>query len=118
MMMTGTSFGANIGLTVFFHEYLGLTETTSFGVTLFIVFLSNFFLMRYYVYGASNTSPRRQFSLYLASSLGFRGLEYVSFLVVHTLLNIQYIIGIVGVLGGSFLVKFIWYRKIVFIPVK
>jgi hypothetical protein len=72
-------------------------------------------MMRHYVYKAADGAVQRQISLYLISSLSFRGLEYLSFLIVHTIFGVQYLVSIIAVLGGSFFAKFFWYRKFIFI---
>lgn len=75
---------------------------------------TNFFGARHFVFRAGSGAIERQAGLFLASSVLFRGLEYVAFLIVHTVLGFQYVVAIVGILVTSMVVKFLWYRRVVF----
>ena len=81
-VMTAFAFGIHIGLPPLLHEVFHASEEVACAVPLVVVFTANFFLQRYYVYQAKKGDPRRQLLLYFLSSLGFRGAEYVTFLLV------------------------------------
>jgi hypothetical protein len=70
--------------------------------------------MRYYVCRASRGNFRKQLTAYFFSALGFRGLEYLSFLLVHTVVGVDYLIVIVLITGLSFVGKFFYYRNVIF----
>lgn len=113
-VMTAIAFGIHIGLPPLLHEVFHLSEELACAVALVVVFTGNYFLQRYYVYQAKEGDPRRQLLLYFLSSLGFRGAEYVTFLLVYNVLEVQYLVAYVGVLLVSFMIKFFYYGKFVF----
>ncbi|MFC1572480.1 GtrA family protein [Candidatus Eisenbacteria bacterium] len=113
-VLTVISFSINLGLTALLHEVFAIDERVSFAIALVVVFVVNFLMQRYYVYRAAGGSARRQLVLYLLSSLGFRGSEYLAFLLVHSVLGVHYLISVVGVLGVSFMAKFFFYGTVVF----
>lgn len=115
ILATGLSVSANLGGTAFLHEVVGLSEEVAFGIMVVLVFFLNFFMMRHYVCCSSDGSLQRQFLFFLLSSLTFRGLEYLSFLLLHSVIGIQYLIAITGILGISFFCKFFFYRSFVFV---
>ena len=117
-LITALSFGINVGLTTFLHEVVGMAEEGAFACSLAVVLFMNFLFMRYYVYHGRAGKARSQLLMFLGSSLGFRGLEYVSFLVIHSLLGVNYQVAIVAILVPSFLVKYIYYKTFVFIDLR
>jgi hypothetical protein len=48
-----------------------------------------------------------------ASAL-FRMLEYGAFLLLHTVLHVYYVVAIVLVTGISFVLKFVFYDRVIF----
>ena len=114
LFVTGLSFVTNLGLTVLLTEVVNLPEELSFAVALMVVFLLNFFFMRYYIYTGCEGSAKRQFAMYIFSAIGFRGTEYVAFLMIHTWLGVQYAVAITGIQVWSSIVKFFYYGGLVF----
>lgn len=114
VIITGLSFVINLGLTVLLTEVLTFPEEVSYAVALATVFIMNFFFMRYYIYISLEDSAKRQFMLYALSAIGFRGLEYISFLMIHTWLGVQYAIAVIEIQVFSGLVKFFYYKVAVF----
>jgi putative flippase GtrA len=110
----GASFVINLGGTAFMHELLGVPEEVAFAVALAIAFLVNFLVCRYYVFEGRSGDARRQLVEYLLASLCFRGIEYVGFLLLHTIVGIPYVVAIFIVLLCSFFFKFAFYGKVVF----
>lgn len=108
------SFGLNLLVTAVVHEMMGLPEEGSFAVALVTVFTFNFFVGRHVIFRSNEGDPRRQLVRYALSSGGFRLAEYLGFLIVHTGLNVHYIIAAMLVLGTSFICKFFFYGKVVF----
>ena len=109
------SASINIGGTAFLHEIVGFGEELAFGIIIVFVFFINFFMMRYYVCRSSEGALQRQILFFLFSSLVFRGLEYFSFLLIHSVIGVQYLFAIISILGVSFVIKFVYYRSVVFI---
>lgn len=113
-LVTGLSFITNLGLTVFLTEALTLPEEVSFAIALITVFVMNFLFMRHYIYLSQEGSAIRQFIIYTFSAIGFRGLEYSAFLILHSWLGIQYAVAIIEIQLCSSLFKFFYYKVAVF----
>lgn len=114
VLVTCLSFVTNVGMTILLTEVLTLSEEVSFAIALITVFIMNFLFMRYYIYVSREGSAKRQFMMYMLSAIGFRGLEYISFLMIHTWLDVQYVVAIIEIQGCSSLVKFFYYKIAVF----
>ena len=109
-------FGLNLAITIALTEVLGAPEELAFAIALAVVFIFSFLTSRYLIFvGAATADPRKQLIKFAVSSAAFRGAEYVCFLLLHTVLGIGYLAAIVGVLGVSFLTKFVAYSNVVFI---
>ena len=108
--LTVFSFVLNVGSTIFLHEVAGVSEELAFAVALTLVFCTNFFIMRNYVYEGASGSLRRQFVIYALSAASFRSTEYLAFLLLHTWRGFDYRLVVIGVLSTSTLVKFFYYR--------
>ncbi len=114
-LLGGLSFAINVGLTVLVTEVLGAPAELAFALALATVLFVNFMTCRHLVFkGAAERDTASQFSLFVASSLAFRGLEYAAFLIVHTVLGVQYLVAVVGILVVSMLMKFVFFRSVVF----
>lgn len=109
------SAGLNISITVVLHEILGVMVEVSFLVGISTVMIVNFFAARS-IFRAQGGDSRRQFVMFVISSLCFRGGQYLSFLALHTWLGIPYLLAIIVVLGAFFLFKFFFFRDVVFAP--
>ena len=114
LFVTGLSFITNLGLTVFLTEALTLPAEVSFAIALITVFVMNFLFMRYYIYVNQEGSATHQFIMYTFSAIGFRGLEYIAFLILHSWLGIQYAVAIIEIQICSSLFKFFYYKVVVF----
>jgi putative flippase GtrA len=114
LIQSGLSFGLNLGLTVGLTEGLGVREEAAFAIALFIVFVFNFVAGRYFVYRAREGDVGRQLMLFAVASFSFRGLEYMSFLVLHTWLGVLYPVAIVATLCVSVVVKYFTLKLVVF----
>ena len=109
------SFTLILGVTIGLHEGLGLAEESAFAVGLGAALVLNFWACRHLIFEGAAMGPAwRQFLLFVGSSVGFRGMEYVAFLGVHTVGGMQYILASLIILLTSMLLKFIYYRKVVF----
>ena len=112
--LAGLSFVTNLGLTALLHEVCCLPEEAAFGIALLTVFAMNFLACRYVVFEGREDRPAPQLALFTLSSAGFRGAEYLAFLLVHSWLGTPYLVAVTLVLGASFVVKFFFYRLVVF----
>jgi len=110
LQQSALSFIVNFGITIILHEVLGQAPEVAFAVALVIVFSMNFFLLRFYVYQGKEQPMVRQFMGYSGSAISFRGIEYLSFLILHTWLEYDYRLVIISILVVSSLFKFVWYR--------
>ncbi len=104
------SFGLTIGL----HELAGVPASAAYAVALLVAFVVNFLAMRYAVFVAHTGSARGQFALHGLTAITFRAGEYAAFLLLHSCLDLHYILAMVVIQGLSFLGKFFVYRNIVF----
>ena len=106
------SFVTNFGLTVVLHEWGQMSTEAAFAISLAVVLVMNFLLMRWYVYERNTNAGAvwQQFGLYLGSAVVFRATEYGSFLLWHTWYGSDYRLVVVGVSVISSAVKFFYYR--------
>ena len=111
---SGVSFLIVIGLTWFCREGCGLGDRTAFAFPLAVVFVLNFFVLRYTIYTNAAGTFLVQFIAYATSALVFRLSEYGVYLVLLEFLDWQYLVAAALVMPASFVVKFLWYRAIVF----
>jgi putative flippase GtrA len=74
----------------------------------------NFLMLRYFIFRGTQLPWGRQLLTFLASSGVFRGIEYLGFLLVNSLAGVHYLLALVLVLAGSFILKFIVYEGWVF----
>lgn len=107
-------FPVNVGVTALLHEVAGLAEEAAFAIALVLVFAIGFAANRHLVFRAGAGRADRQLARYLVASLAFRGLQFASFVVVHTWLGVPYLLGVVAVLGFWLVVKFAVFRSFVF----
>ena len=110
----GVSFAVNVGLTVLLTERLRLAPEGALAISILVVFTMNFLACRYFVFDGRSQDFRRQLLLFAMASGGFRGAEYLAFVVCHRLLGIQYVVALVGILVVSTMVKFFVYQRVVF----
>jgi len=115
-ILGGITFVTNVALTAFFHEVMRLSEEIAFGLSLVTVFSVSFVGCRYVVFeNAWQGDPRKQAFLFLFASLGFRGTEFMAFLLLHSVLGIYYLVALPTILIVSFFAKFLYYRRAVFV---
>ena len=98
-----------IGVPALLHEVLGVQQALAVGISQTTALLVNFLMIRIFVF-RSNRAARRDLTYYVGSAVAFRGLEYVSFLVLFELGHLFYLVALVLTLGMSTLLKFVWYR--------
>jgi len=113
-LLSATSFLVIFFLTIFLHESLRVREEWAFAIVLFLTMVMNFLMLRYFVYPGKHSHFFRQLGVFIVSSLSFRGLEYVLFLMFHSWLGLPYRVVIVGTLVTTFMVKFFYFGSVVF----
>lgn len=103
-----------LAVTALGHEIFRLDEETAYLIALIITFGVNFLGARFYVYKSTYMPMGRQLGAFLLSSLGFRGLEYAAFLILHSLLGMYYLLASILIMTISFICKFLFYRSTIF----
>ena len=113
--VTGLSLALNFGTTIVLHEGFGLAEELAYALALLTVFAVNFVLLRTWIFaGSARAGASRQFAWYALSAAGFRGAEYLGFLVLHTGLGVHYLLAMALVQTTAFFGKFLHYGRVVF----
>ncbi len=112
--MSGFSFLLNLGLTILLHQIFHFSAELAYAIALLSVLVTNFVVMRWYVFSGSGQPLARQAGDFLVASVFFRGIEYLAFLLLHSVLNMNYVAAIVLVMGLAFVAKFFFYRQHVF----
>jgi len=114
LQMSGFSFLLNLGLTILLHQVFHFSAELAYAIALLSVLVTNFVVMRWYVFSGSGQPLARQAVGFLAASTFFRGMEYLAFLLLHSVLTLNYVVAIVLVMGLAFVVKFFFYRQHIF----
>jgi len=114
-LMTCLSASITVGGPIIFHEGFRISEEISVGLSLFIAFFVNFFTAKHLVFESCGDSYE-EFRRFLLSSIIFRLLEYISFLILFNFFGVNYVVAVCGILGTSLILKFLCYRFIVFTP--
>jgi len=107
-------FPINVGLTALLHEVLHLPEEAAFAIALATVFVVGFFANRHLVFAAGAGRIRPQMVRYVVAAVGFRIVQFASFLVIHSWLGAPYLFAVVAVLSFWLVVKFVVFRALVF----
>ncbi|HER27293.1 MAG TPA: GtrA family protein [Rhodospirillales bacterium] len=113
LALTAASACLTLALPVFLHEILAVPENIAVLLSLITAFLFNFVVVRRYVFRSQGDS-RAEFMRFALISAGFRFLEYVSFLILFNLLELNYVVALIIVLVTSVVFKFIVNRSFVF----
>ena len=107
------SYVLGIALSAFFGEVIGIREEVSVALTLVILFVTNFWLSRRFVFRAAGHSGN-QFVRFVSTSLAMRGVEYMLFFMLLRFLHVHYLVALTLAMGFSGSAKFLLYRTIVF----
>lgn len=108
-MATGLSASVSLGLPIALHEFLHVEQKVAVAISQLSVLLINFLTLRLFVFRSSGTVRRDAFR-YGASAVAFRGLEYISFLLLFQVAGLFYVTALVTTLCISTVAKFVWYR--------
>ena len=112
-VMSGLSFIVNVGGTWLLAEVVGLSWELAYAVGLVAVFCMNFMLMRLWVFAEGRGgSAKRQAGGFLLMTIGFRAMEYASFVVLSTKLGFDELRTIIGISVVATLLKFVVGRWI------
>jgi len=109
---SGLSAVITLGLPVVLHELAGLDPRLAVAIAFAVVFVVNFLTTRYLVF-RDKGSVARSLPRFLASSLAFRGGEYLGFLGLYHA-GLAYWLAQILVVGASFVLKFFTLRRFVF----
>ncbi len=112
------SLPANLAVTALLHEVFGLMVEVAAACGFIAALVVGFAMCRYVVFDASGDNAARQFTALALSSAFFRGLEYAAFVVLYRYAEVHYVVSIVVVVGVSFVVKFAYYKLVVFAGAK
>ncbi len=99
-------------ITATLHDIFGVMESNSFAIALVVVFIINFFALRTYVFKSKSVASFAVIKFFI-TSLSFRGLEYILFVII-TNLGVHYIIGLTISMLVSVVSKYFVYKKIVY----
>ena len=108
-MITGLSAIVSLGLPILLHELFHIGPKVAVAISQLTVLAMNFVTLRAFVFRRSG-SLRGDIARYGASAAVFRGLEYVSFLLLFELAGLFYVTALVITLAASTIIKFICYR--------
>jgi len=114
LAFSGVSFCLNLGTTATLREVFGVAPEVAFAVALVVVFFVNFAAMRWWIFVGTVRPLGSQFVAFGLSSLMFRGLEYVGYLVLLRAFGLPYLMAAVATVGVSFVAKFIVYNNWLF----
>ena len=108
-LLGALSFSVNLGITAGLHEIVGVSPEVSFAIALVVAFCMNFALMRWWVFRGTARPILDQLMGFGVSSLFFRGLEYVGYIVLYRVAGLRYLVAAVAVLATSFTLKYVVY---------
>lgn len=109
LIATAVSFSLSLFLSFLFSEYFMMREELAVAFTLVIIFVINFFSIRLFVF-KSRGSPKRQLIAFLISSIVFRGLDYLLFLIAFKSFNLNYLLALASALVTTFVLKYLYQR--------
>jgi putative flippase GtrA len=107
------SVGVTLAATALLHELAEVPEPVAAAIGLATALVVNFLVLRFFAFRGTGMPLGKQLLMFLGSSGVFRALEYGAFYVLHWL-GVYYLLALVIVLGGSFIVKFLVYDRFVF----
>jgi putative flippase GtrA len=107
------SYGLGIALAALFHELMGLPQRVAVALSLAIVFTTNFFLGRTFVF-RSGGRVHGELARFALASAAMRGVEYLLFLALLDALALNYLVSMTAAMAASTAVKFLLYKKLVF----
>ena len=113
LLMSGISALLSLGIPFVLHEGFAVRPDIAVAFGLATAFVVNFVTAKLFVFRKKG-SVKTQLGHYTLVSLAFRSGEYLSFLVLHSVFGVQYMIATASVLFLSFCLKFFVYKMFVF----
>lgn len=113
LLATGVSACITVGLPILLHEGFDLREEAAVAVAFVFAFFFNFFVVKYYVFNSTGKAGGELIRFAIMAAI-FRVLEYLAFLLMFTVLNLNYIFSLLSVLIISTLGKYLFSRHVVF----
>lgn len=114
MGTSALSAALSLSLPVIMHEFMGVAEEIAVAAAMVIVFFINFLTIRIFVFRSTGGGSLNQFGKFAVSSIGFRLAEYLAFLAVFKILEINYVVSLFCVLAIGTVAKFFFHRTYVF----
>jgi putative flippase GtrA len=114
LVMSGMSAFLSLGVPFVLHEGFAVRPDIAVACGLAAAFVMNFFTARLFVFRKKG-SVKQQLGRFAFVSFTFRLGEYLAFLLLHSVLGVQYMIANASVLFLSFCLKFFVYKIFVFI---
>ena len=108
------SFLSVLALTIVSREILKVPARYAIALPLFYSIIANFFICRHLVFLRQTESIFPQFVKYLCSVAGFRFADFLLFWLLVEFLNVWYVVAVLLVLPATFVLKFLFFRSIVF----
>ena len=110
------SFGSIMVITFVAREWANLSEQLAFAISLILVFFINFATLRWIIFRSTRVPVKKQMRGFLLATVGFRVIEYLAFLVLLSVLNLNYLVVVALVLVVSFAAKFEYFNRKIFRP--
>ena len=111
--MSGMSALLSLGIPFVLHEGFAVRPDIAVAMGLATAFVVNFVMAKLFVFKRKG-STKTQLGRYTLVSFIFRSGEYLSFLLLHGVFGVQYMIANTSVLFLSFCLKFFVYKIFVF----
>lgn len=111
--MTGVSAVLSLGIPFILHEGFSVSPNIAVAAGLATVFLVNFATLKLYVFKRKG-SVAGHAGRYAFVSILFRVSEYLAFLLLHGLFEVQYMWALTAILVVSISMKFLAYKLYVF----
>ncbi|MEM8550620.1 MAG: hypothetical protein AAGF10_07500, partial [Verrucomicrobiota bacterium] len=104
------NFSLTISLTYFFNEVLHFHASVAYAITLLIVFVWNFVIVRFWVFkdSQSQRSTANFFAYAVIITFAARVCEWSVFMLVSNLIEINYLLLITAITGTSLILKFLF----------
>lgn len=107
-------YGLNVAVTGAGVELFGLDVGIANFIAITLVFCTNFFLAKHFIFSDSKGKLGKQLPRFIYASLTMRLAEYAVFLIMAKLLDIPYPAAIALALVASNALKYVIYRRYVF----
>ena len=106
--------GTNLAVTAFARDTMKVGVEGAYLMGYVSALLIGFALCRFFVFKSTDRAPGAQLTAFVISSSVFRGLEYSASLVLHSVVGVNYLLAIILVSMGAFMLKFTFYCSYIF----